>query len=399
MRNRDTVEEYWNFETVKEAASCAKQESILEFRELLAKYVGVKNLFLTPSARWGIRWILSAIVRNKGNAGRVLVPAYNCRVVADAIRQSGNRIEAYDFSSPGGAVRWESVAEQLYHKRDRPIALIIGHFFGVPVDFTKIKSLCKEMGVYIIEDCAHTLGGTVGEKTAGSLGDASVFSFNYDKPISLGWGGALALANEELLDVWTDINHLVPSVDYEFSALKSFLAHIQHRRDMIGAKESIPQKMLRKLGFSSHVEFVMPALSIGPLRACIGKMLLEQYDKVLKRRMVNAQNIIDSARGYATWYVAPEVRPAWLKQRVQVLPKDATKWICQDLQKKGYRVGNFNWPIPIGDPNKYPNSRDSAKYWIDVPIHQNITQQEIDEIIFHLNRSFTYHGVRMPARP
>jgi dTDP-4-amino-4,6-dideoxygalactose transaminase len=388
VSKKDTVEEYWDFEQVRELDRWAVQESIMQFQQSLAKYIGVRNLVLTPSGRWGLKWVLSAIAKIRGHSGRVVVPAFNCRVVGDAIRESGNYIDAYDFSSPAGEVRWEKVMAQL-KRGEPPIALIVSHFFGVPVDFIEVISVCRELGVYVIEDCAHALGGGIQGASAGSLGDASVFSFNYDKPISLGWGGALAIVNENLLDVWDDIDYLIPTAEYELSALKWFAESIMRRRELIGIKTSFLKRLLRRLGVSGSAEFAMPNLAVGPVRACLGLRLLEQYDKILQIRNSNAQKIRDSSSGYLSWYVGETVQPAWLKQKVRISARNTTKVVCEDLQKRGYRVGNWNWPVLINGKNQHPNARETAEYWIDVPIHQNMEEREIEEVISRLNRDYS----------
>lgn len=58
--------------------------------------------------------------------------------------------------------------------------------------------------------------------------------------------------------------------------------------------------------------------------------------------------------------------------------------ISQILQRSGLRVGNFNWLKTINNYmgfEEMPNSLFMAQYGIDIPIHQNMTDQDF-EIIF-----------------
>ena len=64
--------------------------------------------------------------------------------------------------------------------------------------FPTIIEYCREKGIIIIEDCAHTLGGKIGGEAAGTL-EMLLFWFNYDKPISLGWGGAMIITTQNLI--------------------------------------------------------------------------------------------------------------------------------------------------------------------------------------------------------
>ncbi len=87
--------------------------------------------------------------------------------------------DTFDFATPNGRIDWEAVASRLTSEHTwRSWSRI----FWNPTDFT--ASLPGARRKAIIEDCAHALGASIAGTTAGLLGDAAVFSFNYDKPIS-----------------------------------------------------------------------------------------------------------------------------------------------------------------------------------------------------------------------
>lgn len=77
-------------------------------------------------------------------------------------------------------------------------AVIIQHTFGWPAQIDRILKIAKENNLYLIEDCAHSLGAKFKGKLCGTFGDASFFSFGRDKIISSVFGGMAITKNKEI---------------------------------------------------------------------------------------------------------------------------------------------------------------------------------------------------------
>ncbi len=73
-------------------------------------------------------------------------------------------------------------------------AIYAVHFTGLPSTVDGLKMLREKYGVRVLEDCAHALGAT----GAGSVGDASIWSFHPVKHITTGEGGALTTNDETI---------------------------------------------------------------------------------------------------------------------------------------------------------------------------------------------------------
>ena len=61
--------------------------------------------------------------------------------------------------------------------------------------------ICKEHGLFLVEDATHAIGATVNGQKAGSFGDAAVFAFTPTKVMTTGEGGMLVSNNAELARV------------------------------------------------------------------------------------------------------------------------------------------------------------------------------------------------------
>jgi len=80
-------------------------------------------------------------------------------------------------------------------------AIVPVDFGGNPVNIDKIRKICNQYNLYLIEDCAHALGSETDGQKVGSLADISIFSFHAIKPITTcGEGGALVTNNKELYE-------------------------------------------------------------------------------------------------------------------------------------------------------------------------------------------------------
>lgn len=81
----------------------------------------------------------------------------------------------------------------------RPIKAVVPmHTFGHPVDMDPMLELCKQFGLFLIEDTAEALGSYYKGQHAGSWGQLSILSFNGNKVVTTGGGGAI-LTNDERL--------------------------------------------------------------------------------------------------------------------------------------------------------------------------------------------------------
>ena len=69
------------------------------------------------------------------------------------------------------------------------------HTFGFPVHLDELLSVCEKWRLPIVEDAAEALGSTYKGKPTGSFGQLGIFSFNGNKTVTSGGGGALVSNN------------------------------------------------------------------------------------------------------------------------------------------------------------------------------------------------------------
>jgi CDP-6-deoxy-D-xylo-4-hexulose-3-dehydrase len=80
----------------------------------------------------------------------------------------------------------------------RTKAVMIAHTMGIPYDVATLRELCREKGIWLIEDCCDALGTTLGGRPVGTFGDLATLSFYPAHQITMGEGGAVLTNDEQL---------------------------------------------------------------------------------------------------------------------------------------------------------------------------------------------------------
>lgn len=77
-------------------------------------------------------------------------------------------------------------------------AMVPMHTFGHPVNIEALLAIAKDFHLQLIEDAAESLGSTVGSQHTGTFGLMGTLSFNGNKTITTGGGGAILTNDVEL---------------------------------------------------------------------------------------------------------------------------------------------------------------------------------------------------------
>ncbi|MBE7639229.1 LegC family aminotransferase [Salegentibacter sp. BLCTC] len=101
-----------------------------------------------------------------------------------------------DFLDEFGELREDGC----YNKKtgNKIAACLPMHTFGFPVRIDEIVKICTNWKIPVVEDAAESLGSEFKGKSPGSFGKVGVFSFNGNKIVTCGGGGAIVSNNIEL---------------------------------------------------------------------------------------------------------------------------------------------------------------------------------------------------------
>jgi dTDP-4-amino-4,6-dideoxygalactose transaminase len=131
-------------------------------------------------------------------AGEVIVPANTFFATAAAVLHAGGRVRLADVDAATLALSPASVEAAL---TERTVGVVHVHIGGlVSPDLPALAELCRERGLWLVEDAAHAHGSSHGGRMAGTFGRAAAFSFYPTKVVTSGEGGMIVTGDEHLRD-------------------------------------------------------------------------------------------------------------------------------------------------------------------------------------------------------
>ena len=196
---------YLGFEEIKNVTEVLKSRSPYRFSGLnlkmycnklekaLASFVDKKHCLVVNSGTSALHCALHAVGVKKGD--EVIVPSYGWSADLMSIVMMAAKPVVAPVSHDAN-LDLEKV-KKLVSKKTK--ALIVIHMRGYPCNFEKIISFLKKKNISIIEDCSQCFGGFLNSKRVGNLGDISTMSFQYNKIITAGEGGALMTNSRKFL--------------------------------------------------------------------------------------------------------------------------------------------------------------------------------------------------------
>ncbi len=144
------------------------------------------------SGRSGLYIILKTLGLDRDS--EVIIQALTCIVVPNAIRALGANPVFADVDSSF------NLDPKDFERKitNRTKAVIVQHTFGVPTNMKEILKIARKHEIFVIEDCAHSLGVSFKGKPLGTFGDIAFFSFGRDKVISSVFGGMITTKNKSI---------------------------------------------------------------------------------------------------------------------------------------------------------------------------------------------------------
>jgi len=167
------------------AGLIVKARYIKKIEAEIKEHFGVKHVFLVSSGKAALALILLAL-KSIISRQEVLIPAYTCFSVPSAIIKADLKVSLCDVDSNTLDFNFDLLKKSLNH---RTLAVVPTHLLGLPSDIYRIKTLCREKGVFVVEDTAQAMGGKYKGKMLGTLGDVGFFSLGRGKNITCGSGG------------------------------------------------------------------------------------------------------------------------------------------------------------------------------------------------------------------
>ncbi|WP_372883102.1 DegT/DnrJ/EryC1/StrS family aminotransferase [Psychromonas sp.] len=173
----------------------AGEKSLTDQLELaFSEYIGVDNCLACASCGYALHVALLSVGVAKGD--KVLCNAFTLAPVPGAIHNAGGIPVFVDIDEQ---LCIDLADLEIKAAQSGAKYLLLSHMRGHIADMDRVMDICRRNNIYLIEDCAHTMGAKWDGKMSGSFGDVACFSTQTYKHMNSGEGGLLVTPHKEII--------------------------------------------------------------------------------------------------------------------------------------------------------------------------------------------------------
>jgi len=184
-------------------SSLSKGKYIEEFEKKFSKLINRKSLSTMSGAH---ALDIAANLIEASLEDEIIIPAHTYCATALPFLRSKSVIKWADINRDSFTVSLNSIKSLT---TDKTKAIVVVHLYGlICPEIHKIKEFAKSKNIFLIEDCAQSLGARIENDHCGSFGDIACFSFHSQKNITtLGEGGMISVNNENFFEKIKNFRH------------------------------------------------------------------------------------------------------------------------------------------------------------------------------------------------
>jgi len=181
-------------------------------------YLGVSYVAITYSGTAALYLILESI-KTLMPKRTVIIPSFVCPLLPLAIKRAGLKVKVCDIQKNNFNFDLEQL-RGICSNSDDILAIVAVHLAGIPLDLEPIKQIAAGKKIFLIEDCAQSLGAEYQGKKTGTQGEFSFFSLCRGKGLTIYEGGLIVTKKKEFAaEIDRTIERLIKD-DYICEGLK-----------------------------------------------------------------------------------------------------------------------------------------------------------------------------------
>lgn len=184
--------------------SSRQAENII--KKYFSDLTGKKYILITNSCRTALYLAYKAI----GKKGDVITSPLTCKVAIDPIMESGNKPVFADVNLGDLNINPSDIEHRITKETIAIQAINLG---GISCDMKAISQIAERNNLFIVEDCAQSLGSKFELHNSGTFGDIACFSL-IKNAYGIG-GGILATNSIEFYTKSLEISKTFPNTSYK----------------------------------------------------------------------------------------------------------------------------------------------------------------------------------------
>ena len=308
---------------------------------------------------------LSAKLFNFAKGDEIIVPTISFPSVGSAIIESEAKIVFCDVDKHSLNVRAKDIQKVISNKTK---AVYITHYGGVPCEMDEIMELCNQNKILVIEDSACAVRSFYKGQACGTIGDMGMWSFDAMKTLSTADGGMMYIK---------DVDKRIEAEENLYLGLP-----VKSKSGLDSSSENAANwwefEMNRtgRRAIMNNVTAAMGLSQLNKLSTFIDKRknIFEKYTKELESicdiKLPPTPEFKYTSSYYFFW--------------IQTEHRDE---LAKFLLDKGVYTTFRYWPLDkielfseyaIKD---YPNSDYAASHTLNIPLHQSLSDEDVNLII------------------
>ena len=297
------------------------------------------------------------------NGDEVIIPSMSFVGIANAVVSRGAKPVFCDSDRYTLNPSVEDIQSKITNQTK---AVILLHYAGTPCkDIFKISELCKANNIFLIEDNANSPFSRIDGVNTGTIGDFGVWSFDAMKILVTGDGG-LIYSNKENIDKLKKMVYL----GLESSS---------------GLSNTVDEKW-----WKFEVSSPSRRSISNDIQAAIGIQQLKKVDTFIsKRKEIHKiyTEELTGLPGIRTPNIPKNSTSSYYMYHIQTNKRDE---LAAFLRRKGIYTTFRYYPLHLvkfyNSFGEFPNTEYAANKTLCIPLHQNLSDGDIDYIITQIKK-------------
>lgn len=377
-------------------AKKSKNDFISLYHERVANLYSVKYAYSFGSGRGALYAILKCIGITRGD--EVLIQGYTCVAVPKAIIYAGAIPVYADISIDNYNLTLESVKKTVTPQTK---AVIVQHTYGIPCEeIFDIYSYCKEKGIFLIEDCAHTFATKYRNRYLGTIGDAAFISTDHSKFISTSVGGLAITDNTEIGDALSEfysqandltakevssiLFQLLEGVFWSNKYINGIVSINRYIKTAVNIFRCTTYRVFGSYYLDDYDNFMWPDYTfpakLSNVQALLGIRQIDKLSQIVSHRQkiaaIYRKNIpvgMKTNEGDNTLLLIPVLveDPYQLVKKLNKIT-EVVRWFNPAIEC----ISENEYPLIMFDKNTCPNSTYVSEHIVSLPTHMKISIKE-----------------------
>jgi len=334
---------------------------VTQFEQAFAKFHDVPKALTVSNGTTALHLALAGLGIGPGD--EVIVPDLTFAASANVVIHCGAKPVLADVDPRTWTLDPADFARKI---TPRTKAVMPVHLYGHPCDMDPIMEIARQHKLFVVEDCAESLGAKYKGRLCGTFGDAGCFSFFANKVITTGEGGMVFTRDAAL-----------------------------HQR----------MNVLRDHGMEKGRRYwhVYPGFNyrMTNIQAAIGLAQMERIDFFLTRHREIARHYAERLRGLPGIVLPPEEPWAeniyWL---YSILVDEEKAGVSRDqlvreLASEGVETRNLFYPLhtmpPYPQEGAFPHSVHISARGVSLPTSKDLEPEQIDRVCDAIVHALEFH--------